>query len=32
MLYIPACEGKEVQDVLIFHAVLLALQPVAAGS
>jgi hypothetical protein len=29
--YIPTCGGIDVQDVLIFHTVLLALQPVAAG-
>jgi hypothetical protein len=32
IFYIPTCGGKYVQDVLIFHTVLLALQPVAAGS
>ena len=30
--HIPTCGGIDVQDVLIFHTVLPALQPVAAGS
>jgi hypothetical protein len=31
ILYIPTYGGMDVQDVLIFHTVLLALQPVATG-
>jgi hypothetical protein len=29
--HIPTCGGMYVQEVLIFHTVVLALQPVAAG-
>jgi hypothetical protein len=32
ILYIPTCGGISVQDVLIFHTVIPALQQVAAGS